>query len=484
MALIMASRTYSAPDIINREHELRLIQERLDGLNSGAAVTHPVLFFHGVQMVGKSTLLRKAYRLARSYGMPAVLLDFDREQLKLTTGMDNRYDGEARRVWLAHDLMAGLIKSADAPAARPIQPEWDTPDEAVAKCLEYIGWLQRFLQKPVALLFDTLEELEYENLHWLQERLLSNLLDTRQVFVAFAGWAYEDHREPDKLHPRFIWPVSRCVSAQRLKAFGLEDSSKQVSNLNSRLPGWLDTERLLDVTGGLPGLNEQAVHQPTESEHRLLESMVEVIFDRVARQQARDLRDELLVLAAFRQFDLRLLGQVMQTLWPEKHPQVDRPASRRLLNRLQATTLVEQYPDGYGYVVPHDIRRVLDTYLRRHNPQQHFQTHELAFRWFQGEVEKGDRMFVADELYHLAALWRDVAESQGKLAMPDGLPNGQNRLDQLKAVLANGLEKLEGHRRKDVLPGKLRTVLQGAEFGWLLDEKEIEALSVEVGGAP
>jgi hypothetical protein len=453
MALIMASRTYSAPDIINRKHELRLIQERLDGLNSGAAVTHPVLFFHGVQMVGKSTLLRKAYRLARSYGMPAVLLDFDREQLKLTTGMDNRYDGEARRVWLAHDLMAGLIKSADAPAARPIQPEWDTADEAVAKCLEYISWLQRFLQKPVALLFDTLEELEYENLHWLQERLLSNLLDTRQVFVAFAGWAYEDHREPDKLHPRFIWPVSRRMLVHRLEAFDLSASQDQISNLGG-LPDWLDTEQLLDVTGGLPGLNEQAALSQAETELDLLTAMVGVIFDRVARQQAQDLQEELLVLAPFRQFDPRLLGHVIETLnecWPDKYPQMDRPSSRKLLNRLRATTLVEQHPDGYGYVVPHDIRRVLDTHSRRRNLQQHFEVHLLAIRWFRDEIEKGDPVFIADELYHLAALWRDVAESQGQLTMPDGLPDGRQRLDQLKAVLANGLEKLEGHRRKDVL---------------------------------
>lgn len=474
----MTSRT-PAPTIINREAELHLIRERLDSLNSGAVVTQPVLFFHGVQMVGKSTLLREAYRLARDRGMPAVLLDFDRERLKLEAGTDNRYDGEAGRVWLAHDLMAGLAKSADAPAARPIQPERDTADEAAEKCLAYADWLQRFLQKPVALLFDTLEELEDENLQWLQERLLSDLLDTRRTFVALAGWTQEGYGEQDRLRPRFIWPVYRRMLIWRLKAFDLDESREQISNLGV-LPDWLGTERLLEVTGGLPGLNEQVVSSRAETERDLLEAMVGVIFDRVARQQARDLREELLALAALRQFDLRLLGHVIEALnerWPSKYPRMDRLNSRKLLNRLRATTLVEQHADGYGYVVPHDIRRVLDTYSRQRNLKQHFAVHELALRWFREEIEKGDPVFVADELYHLAALWRDVAEARGELTMPADLPDCRNRLEQLKAVLSRGLEKLKGHRREDVLPDKIKTVLQGAEFRWVLKDDEIKALT-------
>lgn len=464
-----------AHPIVNRQKELSLISERLSPLAGPTSASTPVIFFYGVQMVGKTTLLQAARDKAAEHGVPTVLLDFDQERLKSTYQQDDYYDGEKGKVRLADALMSGLKKAADAPPAHPIKPAEDSADSAAEKLLEYIKGLQHTSGKSVALLFDTIEDAPPDVLSWLQNRILANLLEESQVFVMFAGWSQRDYQPSDQeLRPRFIWPVSRRMLVHHLRPFDQKEAEALLQAQGKSLL-W-PTNSILEITAGLPGL---IVHADPDNEAATLQSSVEAIFQRVASKQAEKVKDELLALSAFRQFDLRLLGKVVEGLWPDKHSGMNRLKNRTLLNELRGTTLVEQHPDGYGYVVPHDIRRVLDTYQRRQRWDIHFKTHCLAVRWFRDEVQSGDPVFIADELYHLAGVWRDTEEGEGKLPIPEDIPDGSNRQSQLMERLQVGLNKLEYHRRNDDLLEKIISVLNGQEFRWLLTRAEIEKLIAE-----
>ncbi len=463
--------------MVNRDAELRLIAEPLNSLVNGNRVSHPILFFHGVQLIGKTTLLRTAQRMAVERGFPAAMIDFDRERLRLDFSDYERYGDDKGRINLAIDLMSALATTADAPPPHPIAGNIDTVDAAAEKLIDYLSWLTSFLKKPTALLFDTIEEADPANFMWLQEQILAPLLTEDKVFIAFAGWARDDVADAnDKERVKFIWPILRRMVSHALRPLDSEQSGRQIRSLGEP-PDWLQTD-ILAITGGLPGLNELVVDEAAQSEVDLLGTMVDTVFRRLAGQNAIELKSELLALSTFRQFDLRLLGVIAEKTWPSKYKLLDRAGRRALLKQLMATTLVEQHPDGYGFTVPQDIRRVLNSYEERTNRKGHIDVNSEAVRWFKEEVLRGDPVFVADELYHLAIVWRDASE--GHLPVPDQFPDGHKRLTQLTECLQTGLVKLKEHPRADVLPDKIISVLRGPEFLWVMSRSEVDGLIAEV----
>lgn len=461
--------TLKHPIILNREEELRLATTRLDNLINQIPLPDPILFFYGVPMVGKSTLLHEIQRKATERKMPVVFIDFDREQSSMDGDLINgRYDGEYGCVLLAKDVMEKLIWSADAPTGESIKVT-DSSYIAARKLVEYITWLQGF-HKPLVLLFDTLEDAPVDTFAWWQEAVLTPLLEGGRLFIAIAGWSdYQESRH------QFKWPVLRRMYSHHLRPFDPEQSEKQLRNLDDQ-NRWLENN-LIELTGGLPGLNEELVIVPMEDEGELLRHMVEkVIFHRLFKKEPiSDIKEELRILSAFRQFDTRLLQHTMKALWPEKYSDLTPFTVRQhLLKQLRAASVVEQHPDGFGYVVPHDIRRILDAEQQRNKQEQHFKVHCLATQWFHQQVEKGDVVMVADELYHLAGAWRDAAALHK--AMPGELPDGQNREFQLQKQLLAGLAQLKNNDRSYELVEKIIYVLRGEEFRWLLSENELSNL--------
>lgn len=463
--------------LINRVREARLIAERLDALVSREPILDPVLLFFGVPRVGKTRLLRESQRMAAARGIPTVFIDFDKEGKFDGKPIDDRYTNEKGKIHLAFDIINGLVTAADAPAAHPLKTT-DSEEVSAEKLVEYVKWLQGFLKKPVSLLFDTLEEAPEEIFAWLQEKVLTRLLETQQVFIAMAGWS--DYRESSV---RFVWPVLRQTRSHYLRPFDPEHTQMHLRLLGGA-ERWLSHKDLIQITGGLPGLNEEVAlaEAATEGEAQLLQHITDVIFTRIGKN-AKEAEKELLAISVFRQFDTPLLGFIMEELgktiggrWLAEYGKMDRRASRDLVKKLRATNLVVQHPDGYGYAIPHDLRIVLDTCQRKNNLEQHFSIHCFAVRWFHGEVAQGDAVSVADEIYHLAGAWRDVQESAGKLIMPSDLSSKEDRLVQLKARLEGGLKHLNDHKREDELREKIKSVLKSDEFKWVLEQGEIDAL--------
>ena len=464
---MMTSASKIRTKLVNREKEVRLIAERLEVLSRNEPLLDPVLFFYGVPRVGKTRLLEECRLMASSRGMPTAFVDFDKEYTQ------RRYEDESGKTQLAFDLMQALVESADAPAGNPIFLEKDNSLVAAEKLQDYIRWLQGFLKKPIALLFDTLEESPGPTFSWLQDELLAPLLDTSRILVGMAGWA--GYRESKA---EFHWPIVRRMFSHHLRPFTEEETRQHLDSMDSS-HRWSSHPRVFDFTGGLPGLNEEAVSTSANNITELLKHIVDVIFKRAGKKELQPLeRDLLSALSVLRKFDTLLLMHITDSLWPDEYKNIDRPRAREILKSLRDTSFLEIHPNSYGYVIPHDLRRVLNAEQRERDTKRHFKVHCLAARWFREQVKEGDVVDVADELYHLAGAWKDTTEYRDmELTIPSDLFEGNNKKTQLTKRLKQALEIAKTQKRPDELREKIRIVLKSDEFHWVLDDSEIKNLA-------
>jgi len=394
-------------NIVNRVEEIRLVSTRLDNLIHNVPVPDPVLFFYGVPYVGKTTLLKYIYnKLVLERNLPAVLLDFDREQIRDGGTLANRYDGEAGFANLVNDLFVRLKESRKLADVTPASEEQNIQIDTT-QLLSFIHQKQENLSRPIVLLFDTLEDIAPEIFIWLQERILVPLLQKGQLFVAMAGWT--DHQESQQ---SLIWSVSRFTKVCPLRSFDAESTEIQLQTLRPG-PARFTSKNILALTGGIPGLNRQLILQQgdIQDEIGMISYLVnQVIFRRFSGRGLEEVRKELIAVAPFRQFDTRLFQHLLERLWPTSYKAMTLGQTRNTLRKLRLTSLVQQHPDTYGYTIPHDLRRVLDSYVYMSQPGQYLQINKLAVLWFRQEISDGDYTMVANELYHLAGMWRYIQE--------------------------------------------------------------------------
>ena len=450
----MSAETFK---FIGRDIEISNFKEIVDSIKEGRPLTESVWFIYGVPLVGKTTLLSKVQNLARDRGIPTAGIDFDREKYDQVR-VDSRYDDDDGKVRLAQDIMNQLLGWLDdSPSSKILSG--DDPLDASKKLVSEIERIHNVFRKPVVLLFDTLEDVDHKTFEWLLRGIVQPIKDYRTLVVMAAKTHYRE------LGLEIDWSVLRKMRVHKLEPFDEELSREQIRFLTKeRATAWRN-ESSIQFTGGIPGLNKEVVNAPIESADETLGFMVDIIFKRIVKRGIEDIRDELLIMSAVRQFDNRLLAKIAHHFWPEEHVVESRKAGLDLAHRLQETTLVQLHPDGYGYVIEPDVRRILDSYERISEKQKHFDVHCLAYRWFKNEVEKGDIVSLANQIYHLLALWYD-RNLDLSLAVPDDIPDGDEREEQLKSIISGGLKNLDGNSRAETIIGKVVQVLSEKEFLW------------------
>jgi len=465
---------FGQPVIIGRLEETEEAIHRVEQMLSGLSVPDCVVFYHGVPSVGKTTLLHEIRRQCAGRGVPSALVDFDREQIADGCSVDGIYDGLSGRVKVAERLMKELARSADFLPDRPINSDL-SPDEATERLLDFARGLYQFgHQRPFALFFDTIEDADPEAFLWVQERILEPFLNQFRVLIVMAS-----RTEPNTIRRDLTYPIERRTTKYRLEPFDGGWTDEQLNTLGAQDVALRGAD-LTRYTGGLPGLNRDAARWLVQKRpvDQLLSHLVdEVIFKRLAHRVPGDLKAEVLAVSALRQFDSGLLRRLTRSLWPAKYAATGMGPTRQLLQRLQQTRLVEPHPDGYGYVVPHDLRVVLDAYWRETQPEQHFRVHQTAARWFTEQIKQSDYVAIADRLYHLGGLWRDVEEH------PDLADHLESDLqpepavyDRLVYELRMALDALRDHPRAYDLVNKIKNVLRGPEFTHILEPAIIEEL--------
>ncbi|RMD60837.1 hypothetical protein D6833_09075 [Candidatus Parcubacteria bacterium] len=320
----------------------------------------------------------------------------------------------------------------------------------------------------MALFFDTLEEAVPETFTWVQEHILVPALEEGQVFIAMAARAHYQ-----ALNLKGLWPVLRKMEIRPLRPFDREDVQIQ-----ARLLGMQPLEDITLYTGGVPGIKKKVVLEKSYQEKATLpDKAVEIIFTYIA-EKVEEVKDILLVMAAFRWFNDRLLAHIAHCFWPDRYQDSRRRTGNRLARKMLATWWVGEHPQGYGYTVAPELRPVLDRYHFSHHPQQHLETHRLAFQWFKQEVAAGDWESLVDQVYHLSAAWYDRKQN-ADLAFPEDLPlapTTEERVSCLRDLLSRGLEGVRSEEQAKARERICRSLEEGEEFRSVLDQTEIEQL--------
>lgn len=465
----MNDTTPNIPVFVHRESELKLVSDRLSFLRAGKVVSEPVLFFHGVPMVGKSALLQTIKQRALQNLIPTALIDFSKGYNELSES--GRLIREILKQW---EFTSGMV------ALNTILTE-DSSEDAAKKLVQFAIQLHRAARPtPLVLLLDTIETINPDTFSWLQKELLEPILDEEKVFIAIAARA--EHIE---LPVELSWPVSRRTRFATLKVFTGEETKDHYKALlkNDSPTSW--QKQLISnpnwLTLGVPGLNEIAFQHPFESEQEGVRYMVEqVIFKRIAQDDVAETRDLILTMSAFRKFDYRILAQTANHFWSDRYPEASRRVGVQLARKMKATMLLQMRQDGYGYVISPNIRRLLDDYQRYRKKQQHFEVHCLSYNWFKEEVVRGDFVSVADQIYHLAGAWFDLKhDGDQSLKIPDTIPSdSEDRAKVFSEIINHGLEHISDKSRADTQVDKVLNAFQHErrEFSWFLSQGEMALL--------
>jgi hypothetical protein len=475
--------------MIERENQIAFAIERIDDMNQGRIVPDCVLFYYGVATIGKTTILRQIAQYAEKKGTTSAWIDFDRSGLR-KGDRANWYDGTIGRIHAIERLLHDLSKTADLAlgdvAVSDLLP--NQADLAAEHLLKFAQAVYRARQqKPFVLFFDTVEDSDLDTFIWLQEHILEDFVNEFRALIVIAG-----RRHPNKIERDLIYPLERRTVKIRLEPFDAEQTEQQIRAIGAKeLYGIGDELKLF--TNGLPGLNDAAVRRLVQEKQRRPDAnlrrylVAELLFEKRLTHVDDDpkLKQQLLAVAPLRQFDAGLLRAIASTLFDAAYSSSSIGALRNLIQKLQKTRLIEPHPDGYGYVMPQHIRPMLDNYLQQQNLVEHFNVHRIAADYFNQQVKGKDWVMIANRLYHLGGLQRDL-----EAAPPDMRVRLMERLDddlrsrpidfqRMSAELRNTLDRIsESNQPGRVfdLTIKIQRVLEEVEFKEIMELETVDRL--------
>lgn len=382
-----------------------------------------VTCFTGPLGVGKTAILAEFRRQASVRGIPAVQIDFSPEA-EVRIGYDKwervsrRYSGESRVTTLLKDVMDGFVRAADAPAAKVIRSH-HTPEEAIGVLNDYSQWLKGYLQKPLALTIDHLEQAPAGTDVWLKETLLPGICDvgrrtdSKPTLVTMAG------RKPlyrSRMETLFVEPFTR--EQTRMVAQSLE----------------LEGKTLYAATGGLPLLINYA-HELSGAGVNDLKEQVTNTVERVILPgiQPADV-DGLLALSVLSRFDIPTVMAVTGKT---------RPHVWRLLGPLIDSGVVGDHDDGYGYRVVSGLQTPFHRYVRDVKPDEHTRVHEAAAAYAYYDVREGDHAAVVEVLWSRACLGdtpEQLAAQLGDVIRTAASVLPDHRYTEIREKIAGALE--------------------------------------------
>lgn len=476
------------PVFISRKEELNQATSALDHLLSGATVTDCIFYIYGVSGMGKTTLLQKIRREVQERSVPLAYVDFDRDYV------NDYYAGEKGKWRIAQLIIRHLADSAGFHLGLEVENEYD-PDQAASQLLNFMQTLVEFIRpKPFILFFDTLEDIDLSHFHWLQEKIVEPLVSKYSCLVFLAS-----RTPPTSPQQGLIWPISRRVQAIHLRAFDAQDTLQQLEVLGQSEEALQLRPSVTYYTRGLPGLNyavaellrDKTKLRSTEEslENWLLAHLVRnIVFKRLTQtlHAPYNLEKEGLAVASLRQFDSGLLRRLVYKLdlpWSTQYPESNRGSVLTLIQYLKETRLVEVAPDGYGYVVPYDLRQVLDTFLQSQlkagKDMLHLHVQAIAVQWFREQIELGDYVAITDLIYYLQGRWLDIqnlgptSSMEAWLAsvnpdLPAGISSHDDHVTLLKQELKKALEKLRSSPWAFDLSQKVGNILRKPEFSEIM----------------
>lgn len=423
---------HATGQIFGREKELGWLHSTLDKVQGRYPVLEQVLYVQGAPQTGRTELGLNALRIAAARGVPAAMIDMDRQlpnrgipfdhspypENKSDQTREGRYEGELGQVRLAGDIMYELVCAADSPSGRPVYDDQSrySPEHAAWALGDYVDWLAGFLKKPLMLVIDNIDHAPSGTLEWLQTQILNNFLDPdsrrgqQHICVLTSRFHYKelpvnlDYQVIRRMHGSRLGPLTEAETAQEVRQYKRNPWDDDI-----------DPGKIMKVSGGIPGLNLMVAYDGVGTAVKAL--------DKVIPPEAAVARSLLPVLAALDGFNIPLLGQISAAVLPDKAPGLDdRKAITGILADLRTTGLVELGGKQPNQVIP-EYKPTLTAALKELKSPADFQALCLALGYlnedYQSSSPKHRESFRA-EMGQVAQALRFYVDKAG-FSLPDSV---------------------------------------------------------------
>jgi len=465
---------------VNREPELKLVQDKLDLGIQGKPMPSVVMCFWGAFGMGKSWLLlelKERYerpdpqvRGSSSYPTIAARLDLNREispALWQDTGLNR--EQMIRELWkqLACQLGAEVPDRGRASA-----DEW-----AEAFVNEVAAWSARSAT-PVIML-DTVDDLvrfDEPTFFWLEQHVVERLAITERVLFVLTSRG--ELRRWKRFH------VRRRIDSHRLTAFDAETAGKEVKASTAM------SEALYRRAFGHPlitdflgtALEDQGVNlQGLEGVEQLIEPLlVQTILGEVIGKILKDMPGQSAELAkpasVLRWVSVEPLRSLAEALSLVERGRGDAYYLDTLIGELQAHHLLYWNGDRNSYEFDPTLRRLLAHFLELDAPALFCEAHRAAFDFHNGHLNEYPQYldrYVPELAYHRAILGRcerleqrlPAIQAWWKQFLSEQAPTNPESW----AEFAQALEQDE----------ELREILPGEDYQCLYSEAQRRAVEQE-----
>lgn len=469
---------------VNRESQIKLIQEVLSYIRTIGAVFQNIFEFIGIPTIGKTVLINLLCSVCHEVSIPFTHIDFD--QNRNTHAADYLNSPALLLVDLATQLrilnQPGLFDAVQA-YEKLIIPDDEKRRQALQRIAQaFRNEVIKLLEcDTLAFLFDSTELAHPAVLSFLEEEVIAPLTQKGRCIFIFAGRA--------ALHWR-RFEVRRRVRTEKLEPFELAAVEEQIEQSARRVQELTElSTQIYHLTGGLPQGNfvvtrklDQLALQGTTltpqtfsgHEPELIDALIKEIIDaHVFKDIPVELKESYYVLALVRQFDLILLRRLLSK-FVKAYKTYPINAYGGILGKLNAIYLIDWDDKRKGYCVDPALRRILNRQTQLHNPQRYIAVNREALSVYQDWIKRVTdyrSIYIVEALYHEACLaciegqcvYDRFQESiEGYLANydncdPELLPSMLERLDkELAADLVS--DRLGG--LGELLPAKVTEQLR------------------------
>jgi len=408
---MVTTNTNSSFDLVNRENELRTIDEALYRLTTpGRLLPKPILEFNGIGGIGKTALLKKFRQECMEKKLHYSFVDFAEfdkaEQIDLNMIIINI----VQQIDIKNDLFYQIISSASE--ADPIQ-------DLTPKVIEYLDLILKKPQEeiPLALIFDSVDEVDQNVKKWLIS-IIDRTIEAGKILYAVASKISLGFSQLPKLERRVysfrLKELDQKYTLEQLRVFSHFDEPEELEN-------W--ARAVYRLTHGHPLANEIVMSEAKKKKYhphnidsiqyefvQIIDQQVvtEKVFHRYDSKEINRLRQILTPLSLPRLFNLVSMGKLIGKFAPE-HALRSSWHYSNYIRELQAETSFIHYSrEKSAYVVDPILRSVFSLTLKNEELDKFGTMHEFLIDmytdWIADARGTDKTKFFIEKTYHQLVL--------------------------------------------------------------------------------
>jgi hypothetical protein len=381
---------------INRDVELQLIEEKFSVLlESSDFVRTPIIEFHGVGGIGKTTILRRIEQLCHDKRLPSVWADASQS---------------------IPNFSREVIRQIGQYNIQITSKEEDLPQQSVYAARELLA------RGPLIFLVDSLDAAGEEQLIWI-EYMLRELVEDNRLFAILASKRVVAFNR--------TLSVARRLTTSKLKPFDQKNCTSFITGLDQGIVPEI-RDMVFAWTHGYPlavnamvqAIRDNKLDPRKEQDRRpLLALMSEQVINRGVFSNAVLVKDDFIwcqtMLSLFslpRSCNINIMQKMIEQFAPH-YKRDSRLAYISLPKKINQTTDVLNWnPAKAGFSVEAPIRHMFLMKMKLEEPDLYVAIHyflALANRRLADEVSGTDRIrYVQEYLYHSSNCEEDVRMQQ------------------------------------------------------------------------